>query len=86
MNPPLATAKVLTTGRGQTVCLPEAFRFETAEVTIEKVGDAVVLRPKDDVPVAWSQRLLAAVAAFAETPLPERDADWQQADREGLAP
>ena len=42
----LSTAKVFTTGRSQAVRLPKAFRFDTAEVTIEKVGNAVVLRPK----------------------------------------
>jgi antitoxin VapB len=42
----LAIAKVFTTGRSQAVRLPKAFRFDTAEVTIERMGDAVVLRPK----------------------------------------
>lgn len=79
-------AKVFMSGRSQAVRLPKAFRFDTKEVTIERVGDAVILRPKDDQPAAWSARLLAAVQAFADTPLPARDADWQQSDREGLAP
>ncbi len=79
-------AKVFMSGRSQAVRLPKAFRFDTKEVTIERVGDAVVLRPKDAPPAAWSERLLAAVQAFADTPLPERDADWQQSDRESLAP
>lgn len=79
-------AKVFMSGRSQAVRLPKAFRFDTKEVTIERVGDAVILRPKDDHPAAWSERLLAAVQAFADTPLPDRDADWQQPDRESLAP
>ena len=79
-------AKVFMSGRSQAVRLPKAFRFDTKEVTIERVGDAVVLRPKGAHPAAWSELLLAAVQAFADTPLPERDADWQQSDREGLAP
>ena len=45
-NATLAIGKVFTTGRSQAVRLPKAFRFDTAEVTIERVGDAVVLRPK----------------------------------------
>lgn len=40
------TAKVFTTGRSQAVRLPKAYRFNTAEVTIERQGDAVILRPK----------------------------------------
>ena len=45
-TPVLSTAKVFTTGRSRAVRLPKAFRFNTAEVTIERQGDAVILRPK----------------------------------------
>jgi antitoxin VapB len=83
---PPDVAKVFMSGRSQAVRLPKAFRFETNEVTIERVGDAVILRPKDDASAVWATRLVAAVQAFADTPLPERDADWHQSDREGLAP
>lgn len=83
---PLETAKVFMSGRSQAVRLPKAFRFDTDEVTIERVGNAVVLRPKEDGHAAWAARLLAAVHAFEGAPLPERDADSPQADREGLAP
>lgn len=51
----LNTAKVFTTGRSQAVRLPKAFRFDTAEVTIEKVGNAVVLRPKQTKDEWWAQ-------------------------------
>lgn len=83
---PPETAKVFMSGRSQAVRLPKAFRFDTAEVTIEKVGNAVVLRPKEDGHAVWAARLLAAVQAFEGAPMPERDADWPQAERDGLAP
>ena len=51
----LSTAKVFTTGRSQAVRLPKAFRFDTDEVTIEKVGNAVVLRPKQTHDEWWAQ-------------------------------
>ena len=51
----LSTAKVFTTGRSQAVRLPKAFRFDTNEVTIEKVGNAVVLRPKQTHDEWWAQ-------------------------------
>ncbi len=51
----LSTAKVFTTGRSQAVRLPKAFRFDTHEVTIEKVGNAVVLRPKQTHDEWWAQ-------------------------------
>ncbi|MGY8904575.1 MAG: antitoxin [Burkholderiales bacterium] len=50
-----STAKVFTTGRSQAVRLPKAFRFDTDEVTIEKVGNAVVLRPKQTDEAWWAQ-------------------------------
>jgi len=55
----LSTAKVFTTGRSQAVRLPKAFRFDTDEVTIEKVGNAVVLRPKQTHDQWWAQMELA---------------------------
>ncbi len=40
------TAKLFQHGGSQAVRLPKAFRFEGAEVAIEKRGDAVILKPK----------------------------------------
>ena len=51
------TAKIFTTGRSQAVRLPKAYRFDTAEVFIEKVGNTVILRPKQDESIAWGTRL-----------------------------
>ncbi len=42
----MATAKIFKHGGSQAVRLPKAFRFEGTEVTIEKRGNEVVLRPK----------------------------------------
>ena len=43
----LDTAKIFTTGRSQAVRLPKAYRFTTKEVSIERQGDAVILRPRN---------------------------------------
>jgi antitoxin VapB len=80
-----ATAKVFTTGRSQAVRLPKAFRFNTAEVTIERHGDAIVLRPKLDAD-AWAKQLLAAVDAFGADFKLGRSGEWAQTDREPLLP
>lgn len=53
--PSPSVAKVFTTGRSQAVRLPKAFRFTTDEVTIEKVGNAVILRPKQTHDEWWAQ-------------------------------
>ena len=39
------TAKIFRHGGSQVVRLPKAFRFEGAEVLIEKRGDEVILKP-----------------------------------------
>ena len=83
--PAPSVAKVFTTGRSQAVRLPKAFRFNTAEVTIERQGDAVVLRPKPDRET-WAQQVLAAVAAFEPDLKLERSDEWPQPDREPLLP
>jgi len=79
------TAKIFTTGRSQAVRLPKAFRFTTSEVTIERQGDAVILRPKLDN-ATWGQQVLAAVAAFDPDFKLERAEEWPQTDREPLLP
>lgn len=42
----MPTAKLLKHGGSQSVRLPKAFRFPGTEVTLEKRGDAVILRPQ----------------------------------------
>jgi antitoxin VapB len=64
----LATAKVFTTGRSQAVRLPKAFRFDTDEVTIEKVGNAVVLRPKLTGKDEWWAEMEKVLAGFEGMP------------------
>jgi antitoxin VapB len=68
----LAIAKVFTTGRSQAVRLPKAFRFETKEVTIERNGDALIMRPKlsdDD----WWAEVVQALQGFEGMDFVERD-------------
>lgn len=64
----LSTAKVFTTGRSQAVRLPKAFRFDTDEVTIEKVGNAVILRPKVEDNAAWVARLQTILGGIEGMP------------------
>jgi len=62
------TAKIFTTGRSQAVRLPKAYRFDTAEVFIEKVGNTVILRPKHNKDEWWAsvQKALAQFEDFPE--------------------
>lgn len=71
-NTTLATGKVFTTGRSQAVRLPKAFRFDTDEVTIERVGDGIVLRPKRTDEDWWAEVTLA-LKGFEGMDFIERD-------------
>jgi antitoxin VapB len=69
----LSTAKVFTTGRSQAVRLPKAFRFTTSEVTIERQGDAVILRPKVQTKDEWWDEMEQILAGFEGMEPIERD-------------
>ncbi|QQO07576.1 type II toxin-antitoxin system antitoxin VapB [Breznakiella homolactica] len=43
----MQTAKLFTNGRSQAVRLPKDYQFIGEDVYIQKVGDAVILFPKD---------------------------------------
>jgi len=74
-----ATAKVFTTGRSQAVRLPKAFRFSTSEVTIERRGDAVILRPKLQTKDEWWDEMEKILAGFEGMP------EEIERDRSGLS-
>ena len=43
----MKTAKLFTNGSSQAVRLPKEFRFDTDEVGVTRMGDMVLLYPKD---------------------------------------
>lgn len=47
----MMTAKLFENGRSQAVRLPKEYRFSGDEVSINKVGDVVILMPKEN---KWS--------------------------------
>ena len=47
----MQTAKIFTNGRSQAIRLPKEYRFSGDDVFINKIGNIVVLFPKDD---PWS--------------------------------
>jgi antitoxin VapB len=82
----LDKAKVFWSGPSQAVRLPKAYRFEVEEVTIRKVGNAVILEPVNKR--AWPEGYVASFAGITEDferpdPLPEsphRDASLGDPD------
>jgi antitoxin VapB len=63
------TAKVFKTGRSQAVRLPKEFRFRGKEVGINRIGDLVVLFPKQK---GWDV-LARSLDAFTEDFLADRN-------------
>ena len=43
----MRTAKLFTNGSSQAVRLPKEFRFDTDEIGVTRMGDMVLLYPKD---------------------------------------
>ena len=69
-------AKVFWSGPSQAVRLPKAFRFFTSEVTIRKIGNAVILEPLEKR--SWPEGYAASFADMPEaferpSPLPSSD-------------
>lgn len=64
-------ARVIRHGERQEISLPEECRFDTDEVWVEKIGDAVMLFPKD---CGW-RNLLEAADMLSDDCFAERLAD-----------
>ena len=45
----METAKIFENGRSQAVRLPQKYRFNADEVVIQRLGDAVLLVPKESL-------------------------------------
>lgn len=58
----METAKIFENGRSQAVRLPKKFRFDTDEVVVQQLGDAVILVPWESV---W-QTFLEGLDGFTD--------------------
>jgi len=73
------TAKLFVNGNSQAVRLPKEYRFRGGEVVIKRMGNAVVLLPKDD---PWKV-MFDALAEFPENFIISREQPKIQ-DREPI--
>jgi antitoxin VapB len=64
----MKTAKIFSNGRSQAVRLPEDCRFDTNEIGINKIGNAVVLYPLNS---GWAP-LLEACGKFTDDFMADR--------------
>ncbi|MFT5369938.1 MAG: antitoxin VapB [Candidatus Latescibacterota bacterium] len=65
----MQTAKIFTNGRSQAVRLPKDCRFSGEDVFVKKIGNMVVLLPKDD---PWSS-LVNSLDQFTDDFMDGRD-------------
>ena len=56
----MKTVEITETNRGQTISLPEEFRFSTSTVSIRREGTAVILEPAR--PTQWPDGFFEAIA------------------------
>ncbi|TVR93422.1 MAG: antitoxin [Spirochaetaceae bacterium] len=76
----MQTAKVFQNGRSQAVRLPKEFQFSGDDVYIQKVGDSVVLFPKDKL---W-ETFLHGLNGFTDDFMAEGRDQGKMQEREGL--
>ena len=76
----METAKIFENGRSQAVRLPKKFRFNTDEVIVQQLGDAVILVPMESM---W-QTFMDGLNSFTDDIFEDgRDQGLQQ-ERENL--
>lgn len=78
----MLTAKLFTNGSSQAVRLPKEYRFAGTEVYAQKIGDTVMLVPKEK---AW-ETFMEGVNGFTDDYFKAMDnrKDEIQAERESL--
>jgi antitoxin VapB len=70
----MQTARIFVNGRSQAVRLPKEFRFSGSDVYIKKIGNMVVLLPKDD---PWAP-LINSLDQFSDDFMKTRDQPPQE--------
>ncbi len=76
----METAKIFENGRSQAVRLPKKFRFSGEEVLVQRLGQAVMLVPKEE---CW-QTFLNGINSFSDDFLEDGRISEDQAEREVL--
>lgn len=76
----MQTAKLFKNGRSQAVRLPKQYTFSGDEVFIQKVGDTVILFPKNSI---W-KTFLHGLNNFSNDFLSEGREQPEMQEREGL--
>ena len=73
-------ARVFTNGGSQAVRLPKSCRFEEQEVLVNRIGDTVILMPRND---PWNS-VINGLAMFTDDFLADEIEDLPVQERDGL--
>ena len=76
----METAKIFENGRSQAVRLPKKYRFDTDEVIVQRLGDAVILVPKTSM---W-RTFMEGLNGFTDDIFENTREQGIQEDREDL--
>ena len=76
----METAKIFENGRSQAVRLPKKYRFSGEEVLVQRLGQAVMLVPKEE---CW-QTFLNGIDSFSDDFFKDGRFSEDQAEREIL--
>ena len=76
----MMTAKIFENGGSQVVRLPKEYRFDSNEVSVNKIGNIVLLSPKLD---KW-ESVLQAIDMFSDDYMADGRADQKAQEREEL--
>ena len=76
----METAKIFENGRSQAVRLPKQFRFDVDEVVVQKLGEAVILVPKEAL---W-QTFMDGLDGFTDDIFEDGRDQGTQGERESL--
>lgn len=71
MNTAVFTTKPFMSGRSQAIRIPVQYHIDAAEVVINKVGDSIVITPKDALQVSFLKGLLMLTDDFLADGRPE---------------
>ncbi|GEM50164.1 antitoxin [Deinococcus cellulosilyticus] len=76
----MTTSKVFTSGGSQAVRIPREFRIDTQEVTIERIGDSLIITPLKpenhrDTWLSWYEGIGAGETIEREQP-EEQERNW----------
>ncbi len=80
----MLTAKLFTNGSSQAVRLPKEVRFDGTEVYVQKVGNSLMLVPKDKVWETFLEGVNSFTDDYFDVVLSRHEDDLIQEDRESL--